>query len=543
MVSEKSKKMSVYEYFNYCKRRKGTRGVAVITDKQYVFYSQVEENDYTTHDGIFIKIEGELHSNGATANWNDIRQNDMFVASLGKELIIFLPSNKELSMSQYSFLCDILDQVIKFNSEQEKEDQIEIYVWGAKNISEEKHTDIEKLKKDLYANVTKSIVINEEKIIGKTLDRETIINNIKYHIDIESVKNLSDLKAFLIRCMNYYSDSFYKEIFKSMFKDFEQVREIMSIFYLCGIDLKIQNATLDNILSLLFQNLNSVFCHSSLNQIKTFFDYLSKLNISKEIIENYYLNFFEIAKYINEISIKDEQQKENYDIIFKNAENYEDVVSLVIRITYYQKIEEISKIEREIEYYKNSLKDVKYKNNIIEDKERIIELIDRYKKLNILLAECEETISRNNDLIEEENNNIEIQNASINDLSKNKLRKLLNRKKVNISMLSIEASKTRIADITLQNEKAQMSKEQILEEINQIENLFKEKYGLSKIPTDELFIDMLINNKDLTEEEIVIKIKLLERKLSQEKTIKEDLKDKYKISEEEIFDEDASIKK
>ena len=50
--------------------------------------------------------------------------------------------------------------------------------------------------------------------------------------------------------------------------------------------------------------------------------------------------------------------------------------------------------------------------------------------------------------------------------------------------------------------------------MKQIENLFKEKYGLNKIPNDELFIIMLINTKDLTEEEIVIKIKLLEQRLA-----------------------------
>ena len=198
--------------------------------------------------------------------------------------------------------------------------------------------------------------------------------------------------------------------------------------YLYFFDLKIESASFDNILSLLFKNMNSVFYHNNLDKIKNFFDYLSNSDISKEVIEKYYPNFFDITKYINEISIKDEQQKKKYDTIFKRTENYNDAINLIIRISYYQKIEESSKIERELEYYKNSLRDVKYKNNIIEDKEKILKFVARYKKLNLLLRECEETIDRNSEFIEEENNNIEIQNASINDLSKNKLRKLINRK-------------------------------------------------------------------------------------------------------------------
>ena len=446
-------------------------------------------------------------------------------------------------MSQYLFLCDILDQVIKFNNEQKKDNQVEIYVWGAKNISENKHNDIEKIKKDLYVNVMKSIVVNEEKIIGKTLDREIIINNIKYHIDIESVKNLSDLKAFLIRCMTYYSDSYYKEIFQSIFKDFELVKKMMTVFYFCNIDLKIESASFDNILSLLFKNMNSVFYHNNLDKIKNFFDYLSNSDISKEVIEKYYPNFFDITKYINEISIKDEQQKKKYDTIFKRTENYNDAINLIIRISYYQKIEESSKIERELEYYKNSLRDVKYKNNIIEDKEKILKFVARYKKLNLLLRECEETIDRNSEFIEEENTNVDFQNVNINEFSKNKLRKFINRKKINLSLANIDDSKKKITNRISQNKKLLTSKYEMLEEMKQIENLFKEKYGLNKIPNDELFIIMLINTKDLTEEEIVIKIKLLEQRLAKEKTSIEYLKDKYKISGEDIFDEDVSIKK
>ena len=196
MISEKSKEMNVYEYFNYCKIHKGTRGVAVITDKQYLFYSQVEKDDYKTHDNIYVEIENNFHPSSASSDWSALRQNDAYAASLGRELIIFLPANKQLSMSQYFFICDILDQIIKFNNEQTENNRICLYVAGAKEISEDIQTDLEKLKELLYKSVTKDININEEKIIGKTLDKETIIKNIKYHIDIESVKNIFELKSF-----------------------------------------------------------------------------------------------------------------------------------------------------------------------------------------------------------------------------------------------------------------------------------------------------------------------------------------------------------
>ena len=52
-IDERSLELKPEEYFDYCKNNKNIRGVWVITDKQSIFYSQILNNDYRTHDDIY----------------------------------------------------------------------------------------------------------------------------------------------------------------------------------------------------------------------------------------------------------------------------------------------------------------------------------------------------------------------------------------------------------------------------------------------------------------------------------------------------------
>ena len=61
MLKDNGFKLGVYDYF--CKSVNDSRkGVFLITDKQSVFYSQVE-GDYYTHDEIRIEIEKLIYPN------------------------------------------------------------------------------------------------------------------------------------------------------------------------------------------------------------------------------------------------------------------------------------------------------------------------------------------------------------------------------------------------------------------------------------------------------------------------------------------------
>ena len=74
-IDKRSLKLSPYEYFRYCNKTRRIRGVAVITDKQYIFYSQLLSNDYGTHNDIEIKIENTIHPNNQEEVWGGEHSN------------------------------------------------------------------------------------------------------------------------------------------------------------------------------------------------------------------------------------------------------------------------------------------------------------------------------------------------------------------------------------------------------------------------------------------------------------------------------------
>ena len=545
MISEKSKEMNVYEYFNYCKIHKGTRGVAVITDKQYLFYSQVEKDDYKTHDNIYVEIENNFHPSSASSDWSALRQNDAYAASLGRELIIFLPANKQLSMSQYFFICDILDQIIKFNNEQTENNRICLYVAGAKEISEDIQTDLEKLKELLYKSVTKDININEEKIIGKTLDKETIIKNIKYHIDIESVKNIFELKSFLIRCMQYHNDTYYKDIFYSVFKDFKKVKELMPIFYICHLENEIlENVTLDNVLNLMINKLDKLFYHNDLETIKMNISNFKNLSDSlKNDINSIYPNFIDFINYIDQIDISDDYQKEIYNTMYKSTKGYSEVFSITVKLIYSQNLKLIDEYENQIAYYNKALENVMFKNNIIKDKDKILNLIAEYKVLKELLIESENFINEHNLVINQNKESIDARENDIASLSSNVVKKIFNRKNINNNKLQISASNSVIIDRKNMIEKLYLKIETIKKEMEQIEEKFAVSYGLSKVPDNETFINIIIEEKELSKEEILTRITDFKKKKELLNDNNLYLKEHYQIDDTLIYENYSSVHK
>lgn len=102
MIDKNNLSMNIYDYLKYCED-KTVRGVVVITDKQSVFYMQ-PDNDNGTHDMLYSKIENEIHPNNQKVGWNAIRDDNIHIASVGHELVIYLPESRRLTLSQYNFL-------------------------------------------------------------------------------------------------------------------------------------------------------------------------------------------------------------------------------------------------------------------------------------------------------------------------------------------------------------------------------------------------------------------------------------------------------
>ena len=115
MIDEKSLQFNAYEYFKNCRNK---RGVAVITDKQYIFYSQILNKDYNTHDSIGVNIETTIHPNSNRKGWDAFRANNVYVFAIGpSDFRIDFPDNCELSMNQATFILNLLDQIDKYDEE------------------------------------------------------------------------------------------------------------------------------------------------------------------------------------------------------------------------------------------------------------------------------------------------------------------------------------------------------------------------------------------------------------------------------------------
>lgn len=259
MLKDNGFKLGVYDYF--CKSVNDSRkGVFLITDKQSVFYSQVE-GDYYTHDEIRIEIEKLIYPNKNINGFDEIDHNNIFIASLGHELLVEIPDGR-LSYSKFLLFLNVLREMDRFNSKKLNIKKLELLILkrGGTIYKSEKPN-----MNDVISELKKLIVhdtnLEEEKIIGNTLDKDTIINCIKYQIDLESCVCFNDLDISLKRCEKYNNDNYYYPYFKEIFSDYESTKRIFDeLENKYDEDTPITNITYDNILDKL-NSFSSVKIH------------------------------------------------------------------------------------------------------------------------------------------------------------------------------------------------------------------------------------------------------------------------------------------
>lgn len=211
--------MNFSEYLNYC-RDKSVRGVMVITDKQYVFYVQKDINDKRYHHELYIDIENKIHPNDQKEGMKAIRDNNVYVASLGHEIAIYMPENRLFSLAQYKFLEKVLDTIDKYNKEYN--DNILIYAAYPKLLEQRLKTkDVNEAREYLFNSITKDIIFDDEVIIGDVLSNIEKIECIKYHINLEECSIIMYLDISNKRLKKYYKDSFYKDIVSKIIPDLD----------------------------------------------------------------------------------------------------------------------------------------------------------------------------------------------------------------------------------------------------------------------------------------------------------------------------------
>lgn len=525
-IDKRSLQLSPYEYFQYCNKTRRIRGAAVITDKQCIFYSQLLSNDYGTHNDIDINLENAIHPNNPKEGWDGYYSNHAYIASVGKELIISMPENGELSLAQAKFLSDILDQTNQFNKEQENE-KVKIDFFDTpehESIFDTK--DIELIKQKLKERVTENITIEEEQIIGTTLTKEEIKQNLTTYLGLEKCSNLKEIKTKLNKSYKYEKDSYYKEIFNELFPDYQEAYELINILPNNILETeKTSNVNFNNVKEYTITSIRNIFKYNNsyFDIYSSLFNYNSNFSrLKEETKEKIFPNFKLIEEIFLSIYPKNETEETYINNQLKNITNYEEFKKVICNIAYNKKTIKLEESEKLLKEAIESLEKITVEKNIVAAKDTLNQMIESKNKKEKNLGNRQSELIENKYLIQQET---EIQNKktkSIQTNSKTFLKRLLNRKKIKEDTNELNDSKLRTEQLEAKRENQLKEIEKLEKEINQIKKEFKEITQLDFVPFDPSFMEIYYT-KDISKYEKFIiddieKLKQKINKLKQELT-------------------------
>ena len=499
-IDERSLKLKAEDYFDYCKNNRSIRGLWVITDKQSIFYSQVLRDDFRTHDNIQIDIENEIHPNNQIEGWGAIRPSHACIASAGVELEIYMPDNGKLSYSQAKFITDALNIVEKFNSNEENKRKIKINLYEPPN-KESKYgvtaiEDIKLLKDKLQNEITHNIDIEEEKIIGTTLPKEEVINNILSNLNAP-YRNVDELSLLLGKCKSYINDDYYKDIFKELIPNYKNIEKLFDILKELYIQSdKIETMTLDNLEETLYNLIKNSFKNK-----KTFndiLDYLDKLQYQdRTLVNELFPNYELLLKCCKDIRYID---KNELDMKLEKCTSYDDILKVITSFTYSKNKKELLEKEKQLNNYNESLEEIEITKNIISSKDHLNNLInnrkEKYQKKNEYTFNLEEN-SRN---ITSEEKHQESINELIKESSSNFIKRIIFRKRIKQYKHDLQESINKMESLKRDNQAIAEKIHDLTKEINCIETEFESITKLNYITNDISEMDYYYQ-RDITEYE------------------------------------------
>ena len=499
-IDERSLKLKAEDYFDYCKNNRRIRGLWVITDKQSIFYSQVLRDDYRTHDNIQIDIENEIHPNNQIENWGAIRPSHACIASAGVELEIYMPDNGKLSYSQAKFITDALNIVEKFNSNEENKRKIKINLYEPPN-KESKYDvttieDIKLLKDKLQNEITHNIDIEEEKIIGTTLPKEEVTNNILSNLNAP-YRNVDELSLLLGKCKSYIYDDYYKDVFIELIPNYKNIKKLFDILKELYIQSdKIETMTLDNLEETLYNLIKNSFKNKK--PFNDILDYLDKLQYQdRTLVNELFPNYELLLKCCKDIRYID---KNELDMKLEKCTSYDDILKVITSFTYSKNKKELLEKEKQLNNYNESLEEIEITKNIISSKDHLNNLInnrkEKYQKKNEYTFNLEEN-SRN---ITSEEKHQESINELIKESSSNFIKRIIFRKRLKQYKHDLQESINKMESLKRDNQAIAEKIHDLTKEINCIETEFESITKLNYIPNDISEMDYYYQ-KDITEYE------------------------------------------
>ncbi len=499
-IDERSLKLKAEDYFDYCNENdKRTRGVWVITDKQCIFYSQVLRNDFATHNEIAGNIETEIY-NDNQRRYFDVRPRNAMMASTGVELVIFMPDDGKLSYSQAEFIINELNIVEKFNDNEENTRKIKIDLYEPPGKESKgditSKEDIEMLKDKIKSEITHNIDIEEEKIIGTTLPKEEVINNILSNLNAP-YRNVDELSLLLGKCKSYINDDYYKDIFKELIPNYKNIKKLFDILKELYIQSdKIETMTLDNLEEKLY-----ILIKNSFKNKKTFndiLDYLNKLQYQdRTLVNELFPNYELLLKCCKDIRYID---KNELDMKLEKCTSYDDILKVITSFTYSKNKKELLEKEKQLNNYNESLEEIEITKNIISSKDHLNNLInnrkEKYQKKNEYTFNLEEN-SRN---ITSEEKHQESINELIKESSSNFIKRIIFRKRIKQYKNDLQESINKMESLKKDNQGIAEKIHDLTKEINSIESEFESITKLNYIPNDISEMDYYYQ-RDITEYE------------------------------------------
>ena len=236
-------------------------------------------------------------------------------------------------------------------------------------------------------------------------------------------------------------------------------------------------------------NLIKIFSNLTLERLQLINEYITKLNIDN--INTILPNYSYISYLIKNI---DKNSKEYLDSKLVNCNNYNEIVDVIIADSYKIETDKKNKCEQKLSSISIKLNNIMKNNNIVSNKEKVIELMNKRKELDSLIFEKE----------------IWIENMDYH----------------------IKLGKENSTNV----DKYVMQKEQLIEEVKKLKN---EKAILQKELNDKYDIDGSLYTKNLINgyefislDEIKKEIESLKLEIEKSKVIINYIDNNYSINEE-----------
>ena len=218
----------IFEYFS------SSVGVTYITDKQMFVTCAGGDK---LHQELTEGIDKMIYPNDKEhPEW---RERTVYVRMCkdlrDKKFLLFLPkgsspNSAELSLSQYFFICSLLDEVKKYDSE--GLGKVEILV-STEDDSKYSDADIETrvayIKEKLKKIIARQVTVREEKILSasQVLNENGIMEVMRFNINLDNCINLNDLINSMSMCEMYSSDDYYGKYFAKLFPNYLEVKELL----------------------------------------------------------------------------------------------------------------------------------------------------------------------------------------------------------------------------------------------------------------------------------------------------------------------------